>query len=108
MNLDSSPSPTQEDTSDTDEPEETSKTDASAETEFTVDCPFWPKSKKYIARAKKEDLWIESDVPPGAPELKVHYAVKPGSRWLELREYRRARCEFGCHCRQSCLTSVTQ
>ncbi|KIW65119.1 hypothetical protein PV04_07402 [Phialophora macrospora] len=92
VHLDSSRPRMRDEALNTDDPEEeTIETEGNGETTITVDCPVWPKSRKCLARSKQEDLWIESDAPPGAPELKVHYSVSPGSFWLELREYQRAR-----------------
>ncbi|ETI26342.1 hypothetical protein G647_03119 [Cladophialophora carrionii CBS 160.54] len=89
-----SPQPSKkEDASEADELQETIETEASADTSITVDCPVWPKSKRYLARLKREDLYTGHDAPslPGTRRLEIDYAVKPGSFWLKLRQYKNAR-----------------
>ncbi|EXJ56646.1 hypothetical protein A1O7_06990 [Cladophialophora yegresii CBS 114405] len=92
-NLNSSQPAKKEAASDADEPQETIETEASTDTTITVECPVWPKSKRYLARLKREDLYTGHDAPllPGPRRLEIDYAVKPGSSWLKLRQYKNAR-----------------
>lgn len=77
------------------EAQETIEAESNVDTTFTVDCPVYPDSKRYLARLSKEDLCTEYSAPsvPGAEHLKIGFSVSPGSEWSKLQRFKNAKCE---------------
>jgi hypothetical protein len=56
---------------------------------FTITCPSLPIHK----RAKRGDYYQDFD-DPGDTKLKVQYTIEPGSRWADMKSYRKMKCTF--------------
>ena len=69
--------------------------EAEASSDFFIDCPYRPKrvkAGKHRASAV-DDVHISQDAPSLAPQLKINYAVRPGSKWAKLGKFKNAKCE---------------
>ncbi|KAL2408081.1 hypothetical protein ABEF95_016246 [Exophiala dermatitidis] len=78
-NTDTSPAPG---------PDASETIEAESGDEFTVQCPA---RRKHGKAAATDDVYIERDAPPEAPDLSIEFAVRPGKKWASLDRFRNAK-----------------
>ena len=67
---------------------EISNDDHYAPIPYTITCPALP-----LSRRKKTGNYFHDIDDPGDESLKVEYTVEPGTRWNDLKAYRKMKCK---------------